>query len=61
MARSTANSFEFLAIVALTKKRVYLQTKNPLQEGVEIEILTPQKNIIVLVENLKNAKGDYSL
>ena len=61
---NTANSFEFLGLVVAynnEEKRVYFQTKNPLQEGVEIEILTPQKNIIVLVENLKNAKGDSIL
>ena len=32
-----------------------------MQEGVEIEILTPQKNITLIVENLKNAKGDSIL
>ena len=58
-AKNTANSFEFLGLVVAynnEEKRVYFQTKNPLQEGVEIEILTPQKNIIVLVENLKMLK-----
>ena len=63
-AKNTANSFEFLGIVVgynNKEKRIYLQTKNPLQEKAEIEILTPQKNITLIVENLKNAKGDSIL
>ena len=49
-AKNTANSFEFLGLVVAynnKEKRVYLQTKNPLQEGVEIEILTPRIIFII--------------
>ncbi len=56
--------FEFSGVIVFydsKKQRVYLQTKNPLRQEMEVEILTPQKNIAFFIENLKNAKGDSIL